>query len=263
MARATELSTVTVELDRIENLAAEVDSKLLAEGPRTVEHEMGTATTPVDCYLEVIFKNMLIGEHSHCFVERKSGKVISFTVRMKGMTGRRHIHQLTLPELVGQAKRYKETAVETFKKYPRLAHDYFARAHKLITSWGQKDLAAWTMEADGVDGPEVQQLLRTIGHNISACLLLEKRYEETVMLLDGMMSGEHGGETEKEALFEKAMFRKAKALYELKRFQEAVNCLEKLDYQSNPTLSAMHKTAQEQVRKENADYSSMVKKMFK
>lgn len=264
MARATELSTVTFDVDLIENVQG-LDTNILSGGAGTREHKMGTAETPVDCYIEVLLKRMLIGEYSQCFIKRRLTKeALSFTLRLKTISRREFIHRLRPGEVFELAKQYKETAVRMFKKkYHPYAHDYFSRAHKLIYSLNVADkcLGEFTVEEDEIDGTELVNFLRTVMHNISACLLTEKRYEEVVDMLESMIGCLETGRNS-DPLFEKAMYRKAQALYHLKRYEDAIKCLEELEYQSCPKLKAMHETATEQVQKKDQEYVKMVKKMF-
>lgn len=116
MGKATELSTVTFELENIDN-AAGVDSKLLSAPPGKREHQMGTADTPVDVYIERLLRRMLMGEHSQCYIERKStDHPVAFTIRLKKIHSRQHLHQLPTDKVFELAKRYKETGVKMFKK---------------------------------------------------------------------------------------------------------------------------------------------------
>lgn len=267
MARATDLSTVTFEVDQIEN-AQGLDSKILMEGAGKREYKMGTAETPTDCYIEVLLKRMLIGEYSQCFIVRRSSKnLVSFTVRLKMISRREYIHRLQPVEVFELAQQYKETGVRMFKrKYHTHAHGYFSRAQKLICSLTpvDKSLGDFRVEEEGVNGTEMIFFLRIVLHNISACLLLEERYEEAVNLLDSLMDcSDFETWRSVDPLFEKAMYRKAQALFKLKRYDETITCLEQLDYKASPQLKAMYKTATEQVGKKDEEYVKMVKKMFK
>lgn len=256
MAKATHFSTVTFELDQICEAAESVQSNILSTGPHGSHvHKMGTAETPVDCYIEIFLSRMLIGEHSRCYIERKTPKKapIQFTIRIKKIQSRRHLHQLTFEELLKGAAEYKERGVRMFKEWPMHAHVYFSRAYKMLTSVPRyKYIGLYTKEEDGIDGEEVLAMLHTIRYNIAACLLLEERYGDVVNLL----------QHEDDGRSEKAMYRKAKALYHLKRYEEALGCYAIVKWQGNPAMSALHKQIRDMMSVEKDEYSKIVKKMF-
>lgn len=254
MVKATHFSTVTFEVDQICKAAESVQSNILCGPHGSHVHKMGTAETPVDCYIEVFLSRMLIGEHSRCYIERKAPKKpLQFTIRIKKIQSRRHLHQLTHQELIQGAAEYKERGVRMFKEWPLNAHVYFSRAYKMLTSFPRyKYIGAYTKEEDNIDGEEVLALMHTIRYNIAACLLLEERYEDVVNLL----------QHEDDGRSEKAMYRKAKALYHLKRYEEALGCYAIVKWQSNPAMSALHKQIRDMMSAENDEYSKIVKKMF-
>lgn len=256
MDKATLLSTVTFEVADVNN-AEGVESKILAAPPGTKQvHKLGTGETPVDCYMDIILMRMLIGEHSRCYIERKTTQTpINFTVRLLAIDDIKHVHQLSPPEVVALAGQYKETGVRMFKRWTRQAHVYFGRAHKLLVSHpGGKSLKACTVEEDGVDGEAVQALLTNLRHNLAACLLAEERYENVVELLD---------DEEVDSQSEKAIYRKAQALYHLKRYEEADKCIVGLNnWQSNPALVKLDEMARGQMKKDKEVFTNMVKKMF-
>lgn len=255
MTKATLLSTVTCVVEEVEGSEA-VESDILGKVGQQA-HQMGTAETPVDCYIEDFLSQMLIGEVSRCAMRRKSpeSKPLEFTIRVIGIENRRHMHQLSPKEVLELASQFKERGVRMFKKWPEHAHVYFGRAHKLLCSYpGQKRLSEYTVEeVDGIDGEVVAGLLNATRHNLAACLLLEKRYEDMIGLLD--QPGD--------AKSEKAMYRKAQALCHLQRHQEALKCFEEIVWQDNPPMASLNATIREKMAREKDEYSTMVKKMFK
>lgn len=255
MAKATILSTITFEVADIEN-AEGVESKILTAGVGEQVHKMGTGETEVDCHIEVFLMKMLIGEHSRCYVERKSTKkILNFTIRIKAIEGCKHVHQLNPVEIVALAGQYKESGVRMFKQWPHNAHLYFGRAHKLLHSFpGCKRLNECTMEKEGIDGTAIDALMQNLRHNLAACLLLEERYEAVVKILDDNVV---------DTVSEKAMYRKAQALYHLKRYKEAEKCFTALpQWQDNPALAKLSDMIRKQAVKEKDAYAKMMKKMF-
>lgn len=256
MDKATLLSTVTFEVSDVNN-AEGVESKILAASPGIKQvHKLGTGETPVDCYMDMILMRMLVGEHSRCYIERKTTQTpINFTVRLLAIDNIKHVHQLSPQEVVELAGQYKESGVRMFKRWTRQAHVYFGRAHKLLVSYpGGKCLKACTVEEDGVDGEVVQTLLNNLLNNLAACLLAEERYEDVVQLLN---------DDEVDSQSEKAIYRKAQALYQLKRYEEAEKCIARFNnWQSNPALVKLSEMVRGQIKKDKEVFTNMVKKMF-
>lgn len=253
MAKATLTSTVTFELEQVD-IEEGLESCLLRGPPGVREYKIGTAETPIDCYVEVVLSRMLIGEYSRCHMERRtSKKMISFTIRVKGIKSRRHVHQLTTKELFTLATDYKERGVRMFKKWPIFAHIYFGRAFKLLNSYPDyKCMYDCSLEEDGIDGKEVMTLVHNVRHNLAACLMLEKNYGEVICLLD------HPDDVRAE----KAMYRKAQALYHVKRYEDALECFQELDWEQNPAMVKLNAMIRQEMVKESQEYTKMVRKMF-
>ena len=254
IAKPTLLSTVTIEVEHVTN-AEGVPSKILGAHPGKQVHRMGTAETPLDFNVEVLLLKMLLGESSHASVARKTGKDhVTFSIRLLKIENLRYFHQLSTKELIELATEYKERGVRLFKEFPVLAHVYFGRAHKLLHSYpGYIHLRELTVEEDGIDGKELGVLASTVRSNLAACLLAEKRYEDLIDLLD----------RPEDAQSEKAMYRKAQALSYVKRYEEALGCIEGVDWQKNPAMFSLHGNIKDRLAKEKENYAAMVKKMFK
>lgn len=254
MAKATLLSTVTFEISSIENDDG-LESVILAAPPGKQEHKIGTGETPIDLYIEVFLAKMLIGEHSRCYIARKfTQKLISFDIKLRGIQGRRHFHNLDPKGLYEVAGQYKEQGVRMFKKYPEFSHMYFSRAYKLLSSHQcYTCIPIYTVEENGVSGEDFGALLDTVRYNIAACLLLERRYEDLVGVLN----------MEQDLRSEKAMYRKAQALYYLECYDEALLCFKQLkNWQANPAIVNLSKQIKEAQAKQNANFTKICQKMF-
>lgn len=209
---------------------------------------IGTAITPIDCYVELLLQQMLTNEESRCMIKTKTSEV-SFTMKLLRIDDHKYYYQLSFTEMLELVKRYKENGVKMFPKYPLFAHAYFNRAVKCLLSLSVTE----EPEATG-SKEEVRSLLETLYLNISACLIKQNRYDEVPHVLQYTNA--------QEIPSTKATYRKALAHYMLKQFPEAIATLQKIDYASSKECVALHKQIIQARQQDDSNYNTMVKKMF-
>lgn len=262
MEKANEFSTVELSIeDEVDGLSADLESNLLRlDSKRSIVHKMGTAETPVDCYIEMLLQNMLIGEKSRCIIKRSAGKEpVRFIMKLRRIDSGGYLHQLSCGQAVDISKQYKEIGVRMFKRYPKFAQIYFCKAVKCLLSFSPIEEIP-TEEAKDIDVKEVVELIHNLYINISVGLIKERRFTEVVSVLDFLDKDMD----KKNALYEKGVFRKATAFFELKMYAEAKQLIETVDsFRTNAPLNGMYSKTLDKLNEENLQYSDLVKKMFK
>lgn len=254
MTRANDLAKCLVEISEVDN-PKNHSSKLLEtenlEGEVWIE--LCSATTPIDCYIESFLKEMFIGETSKCSITTKSS-VITFIIRMKKIEFDGHHFEKTAEEMFNLAKKYKENGVIMFKEHPLFAHNYFNMAAKCLLSYVPFNEIEVELKDSELTREEFESLLENIYLNISACLIKQNRFEEILHVLKFV-------EDQKEPT-SKSIYRLAQAHYQLKNFEKAKELIERVDYKSSKELVQLLGKIQECWKKDNDNYSVMVKKMF-
>lgn len=253
MKKPSELSCCLVNISEIGELGGR-ESNILR--PRETLNElwikMGSAVTPIDCYLERIIMQMFTNEESKCFIACKTNE-ISFVLRLLRIEDSDYYFSKPPKVMLSLAKQYKENGVKMFSQYPLFAHECFNRAAKCLLSCAPlEDLDPRQEGADTID--EMLTLLETLYLNISACLIKQQRYEEVLHVL------EYVDQQEKPS--QKAIYRKALAQFHVKQFQEAMKTLERIDYSENKDCVALHQRIKTTWQQEDNKFNSMVKKMF-
>ncbi|XP_053673069.1 uncharacterized protein LOC128723359 [Anopheles nili] len=263
MEKPTELSRCLVTIKDVVGLG-EHETSYLANGnsqetgaPVTGVLErwiaMGSAITPIDCYVELLLRQMLTNEESRCTCTSSKGSAVIFTMKLLRIEGQKYYYEQTLAESLALAKQYKENGVAMFQKYPRFAHAYFNQAVKCLLSWSPIEQLDPAIEgASTLD--EMQSLLETLYLNIAACLIKQNRYEEVLHVL------QYTDQQEKPSA--KATYRKALAQFKIKQFTEALGTLERIDFASSKECAVLHKQILQTRQQEDSRYNSMVKKMF-
>ncbi|GAB0097711.1 short-chain dehydrogenase TIC 32, chloroplastic [Sergentomyia squamirostris] len=250
----SELSRCLINVSSIEDLNNRESDILSPRDREEIWIDLGSAKTPLDCYIEIFLREMLTGEKSRCIVSTKSGETVSFTIKLLRIDFRGYLYELPAREMVNLSKKYKENGVAMFKKYPLFAHDYFSRAAKCLLSLGplQKDNQHPPLE--DVAPEELQELLENNYSNIAACLLKESRNEDVINVLN-FTRRDHNVQ-------EKALYRKAQAHFNLKQYEEAKTDLERLNYRDNREALALWNKNQAEWKKYDEKYAKMVQKMF-
>lgn len=253
MQKPTELSRCFVTISEISN-HDDIESHFLSTKSSFTEQwiSIGCSTTPVDCYIELLLKEMHINEKSKCIITCRS-KSIQFTMSLLKITDGGYYYEQTPASLLNLARQYKENGVKMFAKYPLFAHRYFSRATKCLLSCAPlEDLDPNRESVETIR--EMQSLLETLYLNISACLIKQNRFEEVLCVL------EYNDQRENPS--EKAVYRKALAQFHLKRFEQAQQTLERIDYSRIAECATLYGKVREAWHVENNVYNAMVKKMF-
>uniref|UniRef100_A0A182JPC4 FKBP_N_2 domain-containing protein n=1 Tax=Anopheles christyi TaxID=43041 RepID=A0A182JPC4_9DIPT len=253
MEKPSELSRCLVTICDVSNVEA-LETSYLTGG--SIEERcitMGTALTPVDCYVELLLQQMLTNEESKCTISNAKGNDVTFTMKLLRIDRQKYYYELTVAETLELAKQYKENGVKMFPKYPLFAHAYFNQAAKCLLSWSPIDHLDPSIEGAGTI-EEMQSLLETLYLNIAACLIKQDRFEEVLHVLRYIDRQENPSP--------KATYRKALAQFKVKQFTEALATLERIDYASSKECVVLHKQIIQSRQQEDSKYSSMVKKMF-
>lgn len=215
--------------------------------------ELGSAVTPLDCYLELFLKQMMVNETSKCLVKTKSS-TIEILMELKTVESSCYYHEKSAQDMFQISKKYKENGVKMFKEFPLFAHDYFNRAAKCLLSYSPFDGIDDFLVGSGIYKKDFEDLLENIYLNISACLIKQGRFDEILHVLKFVASQEHPSD--------KAIFRLATAHFNLKQFDLAKNAIERIDYKHNKELVQLFGKVQEHSKADDVRYSQMVKKMF-
>lgn len=240
---------------------------------------IGSAITPVDVYVELILKEMLVGEKSHCFIKTKTNE-IDFILELQQITDDRYYFQLNSMEIYKRSLKYKENGVQLFKEYPLFAQEYFCKSAKLLLSI--IPFKSTIQNENLIDIKLIEDLYKNVCINLAACLHKQKRNEEIIHVLEFIDLGSNsnsincsggGGGGNVDSLNVKGVYRKSLALYNIKEYDKARTLLETIkstttitsdeqQQQPNDIVNALLKKINEDAAQENIKYSNMVKKMF-
>lgn len=219
---------------------------------------IANALTPIDCYVELLLKKMLIGETSRCGIKTKSGNYISFVMKLIRVEFGGYMYSKSLPEIVALAQRYKENGVKMFKDYPLFAQDYFNKAAKILISCKPfetlKERESSIVADADTDPAKLRELLENIMSNICQCLIQQKRYEEAIHVVEFADRPEN--------VPEKAIYRRANALFLLGRLEDAQRTIERINFKDKKECLLLHNNIMEKIKQSNQNYRNMVKNMF-
>ncbi|XP_055851626.1 uncharacterized protein LOC129915936 [Episyrphus balteatus] len=253
--KPTTLSICRVKISNISSLEDRQSSYL-----RQIDEfdlEMGSAVTPVDCYIEILVQNMLLGEASQCQIKSKSGEPINFEISLIAISPTKYLFQLNVKEIYDLAQKYRANGVEMFKTYPKFAHEYFCRAAKCLISFKPFDVLA--KESNELDGTDMKVLLQTLQTNIAACLLQEQRFEDVLCLTEfvNSMSPDEIKDVEK------ALYRRALAYSNVKAYDKVLATLDKVDnIRDKKEFMALYNRTKENWKRDEDHYKSIVQRMF-
>ncbi|KAH8359269.1 hypothetical protein KR093_005492 [Drosophila rubida] len=216
--------------------------------------EMGTAVTPIDCYLEIILQQFLPGETSTCSIETKTGERLQFDLKLESIISNSAVEKLSAAEVYKLAMRYKENGVVMFKAYSKFAFDYFVRAAKLLITY--KPFDKLDKPTNGIEGSEMETLFVQIQTNLAACLLKEKRYEHVIYHTEFVETQDNPSE--------KSMYRRALAFYSLKEFEKAQQTIERVpNYEEKREFAKLLDDISTSWKSSNANYKLVMQRMFK
>lgn len=256
LTKATEISKCCVSITGVTGLKDHHESAHLCSGDK-FEYwvTLGEALTPIDCYIDVFLKQMLVGETSNCSIRTKSGDTITFLIKVMKIEFGGYVFELHYDKIVILAQKYKENGVKMFKKYPIFAQEYFNRAAKLLISLMPFDtVEKRDPDKDKFDAFEVQTLLENLYMNIAACLIKHSRYEDALHVLQF---------TERiENVPEKALYRRAMAHFKYGQLDDAKKIIERTNYKENKECLALYNDVLVKWKASNQNYSKIVKKMF-
>lgn len=254
--KPTALSICRVKISKVANLADRPSSYLRQSNE--FELIMGSAITPVDFYLEIILQNMLLGETCQAQIQtKKSGEPIEFEIFLSDLSQTKHLFQLSVKELYDLAQKYRSNGVEMFKMYPKFAHEYFSRAAKCLISFKPFDVL--TEERNSMNGADLEALLRILQANLAACLLQDQRNED-VLYLTEFIDSLPADEIKK---WEKALYRRALAFYNIKDYEKVLTLLEKVEnIKEKKEFLLLYNQTKQSSKREEEHYRSIVQRMF-
>lgn len=256
--KANDLSKCFLTIHSVDGLEENHDSKYLRDGNTGIEFSLTLldAVTPIDCYIEIFLKRMVTGEQSRCYIKTKMGNSIEFTMQLLRVEFGGYLHDLTPIKTLQLAQKYKENGVEMFKKYPLFAHNYFNQAAKLLISYQPYNTLRERFEAlDDSNVQQFQTLLETIQSNVAACLIRQQRYDDAVYVLNFTEQSTN--------VPDKAIYRRANALYLLGKLDEAKETIERINYKNNKECSTLYNNISSKLQKSNEKYRNIVKNMFR
>lgn len=254
MQKVSELSRCLVSISELNGLG-DRKSHILKPGEGVQERwiDIGTAATPIDCYLEDLLKQMLVNEKSKCFINCKNTQV-TFNMHLLKIEDEGYYFTKSPQAMLEIAKRYKESGVAMFPSSVLFAHRAFSNAAKCLLAYAPLEYLDPTIEgADTII--EMKALLEIVYLNISACLIKQNRFEEVLQVLDFI--------NHKESPPEKAIYRKALAQFNIKQYQEALDTLKRINYSAHKECASLHRKIVSTWQKEEKNYNEMIKNMFK
>lgn len=255
VTKPNDLSKCCVTITDLNGLRAHHNSKYLRDEHRNLDIwiTINDALFPVDCYIELFLKRMLIGETSRCSIKTKSGDYISFVIRLNRIEFGGYYYSKSSAEISTLAQHYKENGVKMYKDYPLFAQDYFNKAAKLLISCKPFETLK-ERESGEINPVEFQELLETILSNICQCLIKQERYDEAAHVI------EFADRTEN--VPEKAIYRRANVLYLLGRLEDAKRTIERINYKDKKECLLLHANIVEKLKQSNSEYRKMIKNMF-
>ncbi|XP_055313052.1 uncharacterized protein LOC129574708 [Sitodiplosis mosellana] len=255
--KANDFSKCCVAITEVNGLKEHHASEYLRAEHRNLDYwiTLSNAVTPIDCYVEVFLKRMLIGETSQCAIKTKSGDYITFVIRLIRIEFGGYLYGKTLPDIVALAQHYRENGVKMFKDYPLFAHDYFNKAAKVLISCKPfETLAERESGMTEVDPVKLRELLETILSNISLCLIKQQRYDEAAHVMEFADRPEN--------VPDKQIYRRAIALYHLGKLDDARKTIERINYKDKKECLLLHNNIAEKLKESDQNYRKMIKNMF-
>ncbi|XP_031641266.1 uncharacterized protein LOC116352661 [Contarinia nasturtii] len=255
--KANDLSKCSVAITELNGLKDHHATEYLRDEQRNLDYwiTLSNGLTPIDCYVELFLKQMLIGETSCCSIKTKSGDYISFVMRLIRVEFRGYMYARKLPEIMAIALHYKENGVKMYKQYPLFAHYYFNKAAKILISCepfetlGERDMGM----VEG-DPEKLRELLETILSNISACLIKQERYDEAAHVMEFAERPEN--------VTDKHIYRRANALYLLGRLDDAKQTIERINYKDKKECQLLYNNITGKLKQSDQNYKKMIKNMF-
>lgn len=253
--KPTDLSKCCVAITELHGLKDCHSSNHLRNEQRSRDFwiTINDALCPIDCYVECFLKHMLMGETSRCSITTKSGDHLSFVIKLIRIESGGYYYSKSLAEIVQLAQRYKENGVKMYKDYPLFAQDYFDKAAKLLISCEPFETLQ-ERESGNINATELRQLLETILSNICQCLIKQQRYDEAAHVMEFAERTEN--------VPEKAIYRRANALYLLGRLEDAQRTIERINYKDQKECLLLHTNIVEKLKQSNSNYRKMIKNMF-
>lgn len=255
--KANDLSKCCVAITELNGLKDHHASEYLRDERKNLDYwiTLSNALTPIDCYVELFLKQMLIGETSRCSIKTKSGDYISFVMRLIRVEFGGYMYAKKLPEIISIAQHYKENGVKMFKEYPLFAHEYFNKAAKILISCQPfETLREREMGMTEADPVKLRELHETILTNISLCLIKEKRYDEAVHVMEFADRPDN--------VTDKQIYRRANALYLFGRLEDARQTIERINYKDIKECVILHNNITEKLKQSDQNYKKMIKNMF-
>ncbi|XP_017956222.2 uncharacterized protein LOC108651197 [Drosophila navojoa] len=235
------------------NLGSRPSKYLASNEPQQYTLEMGNADSPIDCYIEILLQQFVIGETSACSITTKTGERLEFELKLDRILSNKQIDKLSAVEMYNLALKYKEKGVAMYKAYPKFACDYFSRAAKLLITY--KPFDKLDKQKNGIPGNEMELLFVQIQTNLAACMLLEKRYEHVIYHTEFVDTQEQPSE--------KSIYRRALAFYYLKEFEKAQNLIERVpQYEDKREFTKLRDNIATSWKSSNANYKQLVQRMF-
>lgn len=255
VTKPNDLSKCCVAITDLNGLKVHHVSKYLRDEHRCLDYwiTINDALFPIDCYIELFLKRMLIGETSRCSIKTKSGDYISFVMRLIRVEFGGYYYSKSLAEILELVQHYKENGVKMYKDYPLFAQDYFNKAVKLLISCEPFDTLK-ERESGEINPIELRELLETILSNICQCLINQGRYDEAAHVM------EFADRTEN--VSEKAIYRRANSLYLLGRLEDAKRTIERINYKDKKECLLLHTNIMEKLKQSDSNYRKMIKNMF-
>lgn len=287
MDRPTELDECVVEVSEWNAACAACASEFLRElqsgiegggdagnEATTIRVALRRASTGFDCVLAAVLRHMWPGERSRVRIERRQQSVADehrhpeLTIRLVRIcpAEQRHWHQLQPAAVAALAAEQRALGVALYRQQETgWAHWTFARAARAMCACKPFDKIA----GDAARAAEWQRLFESVCVNLAACLVRARRWEDVLYVLrevterDVTAATGDGGGGGCDAELVRAIYRRAVAHFNLRQLDEARAQIERLEWQTNGEQRELRERIVDEQAVYQAEYSTMVKKMFK
>lgn len=222
---------------------------------------IGEANTALDREIDKCLQTMFKAEKSAVTIYfPNSNNEVTFVLKLCDLEHRGFIHEWDAKEKCLIIQKHKEKGVELFKdnRFKDASHR-FSKALKLILSI-PIPVDEPVEEIDGISLLEIAKFKANLYNNLASCYSKEKIFETVIELCNKVLVMEENNV--------KALYKRGVAYTETRDFEKAKNDLTKVleldaDNKNNKTVKEKLQLVHSEIGQQEAEFSSMVKKMFR
>lgn len=219
---------------------------------------IGEANTALDREIDKCLQTMFKAEKSFVTIYfPNSNNEVTFILKLCDFEHRGFIHKWNAKEKCLIVKKHKEKGIELFKDNRFKDASYrFSRGLKLILSI-PIPVDEHVEEIDGISLHDIDKFKANLYNNLASCYSKEKIFETVIELCNKVLTMEENNI--------KALHKRGFAYAETRDFEKAKNDLTKvleLDV-DNKTAKEKLQLVHSKISQQEAEFASMVKKMFR